>query len=319
MFDSVLSEQLLELYEKLLPPILLGVVAGFYLSNRWASQIGKFLFYIGIPITIASFLRRADLSEPVWGASIFAVIAVILGIVFSWLWLKKNQKSLKKNRSLNNSIKEIEASFLIASMAGNTRYLGFPIVLVLIGQNNFGWAVFYDLMSSMIGAYGLGIIIATYCGKQIPNYRSLSLTILKNPVLWGVILGLSLRQVPLNQPLETSLLKFGWMIITLSLALIGIRLAKFSLSWKHLKLASISLMIKMLVVPLSIGIGLSLLGIDGSIRLLIVLLAAMPPAISTLIIAENYNLEKQLTVTTIVTGSIFLPFTLLLWIQLFPV
>ena len=55
----------------------------------------------------------------------------------------------------------------------------------------------------------------------------------------------------------------------------------------------------MLVVPLSIGIGLSLLGIDGSIRLLIVLLAAMPPAISTLIIAENYNLEKQLTVIPI--------------------
>ena len=79
------------------------------------------------------------------------------------------------------------------------------------------------------------------------------------------------------------------------------------------------LIIKMLIVPLLIGIGLSLLKIDHSVRLLIILLSAMPPAISTLIIAENYNLEKPLTVATIVLGSIFLPFTLLLWTTLFAV
>ncbi len=204
-------------------------------------------------------------------------------------------------------------------MAGNTRYLGFPIVLVLIGQNNFGWAVFYDLMSSMIGAYGLGIIIAACCGKQVQSYSSVSLTILKNPALWGLVLGLFFRQIPLNEHLETSLSNFSWIVLTLSLTLIGMRLAKFSLSWKHFRLTSISLIIKMLLVPLLLGLGLSLLGIDSSVRLLIVLLSAMPPAISTIIIAENYNLEKQLTITTIVGGSILLPFTLLLWLKLFPV
>ena len=75
----------------------------------------------------------------------------------------------------------------------------------------------------------------------------------------------------------------------------------------------------MLVVPLLVGIGLSLLKIDHSVKLMIVLLSAMPPAISTLIIAENYNLEKQLTVMTIVLGSIILPFTLLFWIAIFTV
>ena len=208
---------------------------------------------------------------------------------------------------------------MIASMSGNTRYFGFPIVLILLGQSNFGWAVLYDLMSSMIGAYGFGIFIAAYCNKEIDNYGSIVLTIFKNPALWGVLLGLLFRQIPFNQTMEASLSHLGWIVVTLSLALIGIRLAKLSLSWKHLRLASISLVIKMLVVPLLIGIGLSLLHIEHSIRLLIVLLSAMPPAISTLIIAENYNLEKPLTVATIVLGSIFLPFTLLLWTTLFAV
>lgn len=318
MFVNDLNHQLLELYVRLIPSILLGIILGFYIPNRCTSQIGKFLFHIGIPISIASFLRRADLSKPVWIASMVAVIAVILGALLSWLWLKKNNKYIKK-REDNNNTKPVKGSFLLSSMAGNTRYLGFPIVLVLIGQNNFGWAVFYDLMSSMIGAYGLGIIIAAYCGKQVQSYSSVSLAILKNPALWGLVLGLFLRQIPFNEHLETSLSNFSWIVMTLALTLIGMRLARFSLSWKHFRLTSISLIIKMLLVPLLLGLGLSLLGVDGSVRLLIVLLSAMPPAISTIIIAENYNLEKQLTITTIVGGSILLPFTLLLWIQLFPV
>lgn len=319
MISWDLSQQLLELYERLFPPILLGIILGFYVPTQWIRKIGEFLFYVGIPVTIASFLRKASLSESVWIASIIAVIAVMLGGFISFLWLKKNRKYIKKASYSRNQIKAVQGSFIIASMSGNTRYFGFPIVLVLIGQSNFGWAVFYDLMSSMIGAYGLGIIIASYCGKQVDNYRLLLIRFMKNPALWGVSLGLLFRQIPLNETMETGLSSFGWIVVTLSMALIGMRLAKFNLSWKHIKLASISLVIKMLVVPLLIGIGLSLLNVEHSVRLLIVLLSAMPPAISTLIIAENYNLEKQLTVTTIVLGSTFLPFTLLLWTTLFTV
>ncbi|MGK7892924.1 MAG: AEC family transporter [Xenococcus sp. (in: cyanobacteria)] len=320
MFSGDLTRQLLELYERLLPPILLGIVLGFYLPPKWIGKIGEFLFYIGIPITIASFLRKAYLSESVWIASLVAIIAVILGCFISFVWLKKNRKYVKKASSSRNKIKAVQGSFLIASMSGNTRYFGFPIVLVLMGRNNFGWAIFYDLMSSMIGAYGLGIIIASYCGKQIiDNYWSLLITFIKNPALWGICCGLLLRHITLDKTIETGLSNFGWMTITLSMVLIGMRLTKFNLSWRHLKLASISLTIKMLVVPLLIGIGLSLLNIDHSVRLMIVLLSAMPPAISTLIIAENYNLEKQLTVMTIVLGSIILPFTLLFWIAIFTV
>lgn len=319
MLASDLSYKLLELYQKLLPAILLGILVGFYLPIKWVNRIGGFLFYIGIPLTIASFLRSADLSRSVWIASIIAIVAVFLGGLLALIWLKRNRKYVRKTSKPNNKIKGIQGSFMIASMSGNTRYFGFPIVLILLGQSNFGWAVLYDLMSSMIGAYGFGIFIAAYCNKEIDNYGSIVLTIFKNPALWGVLLGLLFRQIPFNQTMEASLSHLGWIVVTLSLALIGIRLAKLSLSWKHLRLASISLVIKMLVVPLLIGIGLSLLHIEHSIRLLIVLLSAMPPAISTLIIAENYNLEKPLTVATIVLGSIFLPFTLLLWTTLFAV
>ena len=316
---SVLSLkcEVLQLYERLSLPILLGILLGLNISNSYAVKLGKLLFSFGIPIAIALFLHNADLGESVWIASIIAWIAVSLGGFIAWAWIRKKNYSPKKNIFINN--KAVKGSFVLASMAGNTRYFGFPIILILIGQKYFGWAVFYDLMSSTIGSYGLGIIIAAYCNQKIHSYRSFISVAFKNPALWGVGIGLCFRQVSLSEPLEVYLSNFGWIIVTLSLMLVGMRLSELNLSWRNLKLALITLTIKMLVVPLIIGMVISLVGIEGSTRLLIVLLAAMPPAISTLIIAETYNLDRQLTVTTIAAGSLILPFTLPLWLQLFGV
>jgi hypothetical protein len=88
-------------------------------------------------------------------------------------------------------------------------------------------------------------------------------------------------------------------------------------SWSNLKQASVSVVIKMLVIPLILGIGLLQLGITGLPRLVIVLQAAMPPAFATLVIAEVYDLDRDLTVTALAVGSSILLLTLPIWLLLF--
>jgi predicted permease len=44
---------------------------------------------------------------------------------------------------------------------------------------------------------------------------------------------------------------------------------------------------------------------------------AMPPAFATLVIAEAYNLDRGLTVTTLAIGSIGILATLPIWLWLF--
>jgi predicted permease len=73
----------------------------------------------------------------------------------------------------------------------------------------------------------------------------------------------------------------------------------------------------MLVVPLVMGIGLTMAGIQGPPRLALVLQMAMPPAFATLVISEVYGLDKELTVTSLTLGSIGLLVTLPLWLWLF--
>jgi predicted permease len=49
-------------------------------------------------------------------------------------------------------------------------YVGFPIILTLFGDAGFAWALFYDLLGTTVGAYGLGALIAiTYRSRRSPN------------------------------------------------------------------------------------------------------------------------------------------------------
>lgn len=212
--------------------------------------------------------------------------------------------------------KSTQGSFLLAAMVGNTGYIGYPVTLAVVGTQYFGWALFYDLLGSTLGAYGLGVVLAAHFGEGVKTQKQLLQAILINPALWSFCLGLVFREIPLPHLAELSLRKLGWTVVSLSLVLIGMRLQKLR-SWRSLPKASISLAIKMLLVPLILGSSLSLFGITGLPRLTILLQMAMPPAFATLVIAEAYNLDRDLAVTAIAIGSIGLLLTLPIWLTLF--
>ncbi len=124
------------------------------------------------------------------------------------------------------------------------------------------------------------------------------------------------RDIPLPPLLENSLQRFAWSAIALSLILCGMRLSQLH-SWSSLKPASVSLVIKMLIVPLFLGIILSFWGLDRPALLILVLQTAMPPAFATLVLAETYNLDRDLAVTALGLGSVGLLVTLPIWVLMF--
>ncbi len=307
-----LSSQLLELYLKLGAGVCLGWFLGKKLPLVAPVNMGKFLFLIGVPIGIVAFLRRADLSGAIWLAPVIAWSAIFSGAFLSWLWLKLRVPEGEESPWSKAS----QGSFLLASMVGNTGYLGFPIILTLFGEKYFGWALFYDLLGTTIGIYGLGALMGAYFGKGAKNSQQLILTLLKTPTLWALCFGLWFRRIPLPQPLEISLQTLAWTVISLSLVLIGMRLSQLD-SWLSVQTASITLGIKMLLIPLVLGIIIALLGVRGVPHLVMVLQMSMPPAFGTLVLAENFDLDRQLAVTALVVGSGSLLLMLPVWLLLF--
>ncbi|RUT09113.1 hypothetical protein DSM106972_011660 [Dulcicalothrix desertica PCC 7102] len=298
---------LIELYAKLLGLALIGFILGRTLPATVPVRLGKLLFWVGVPTSIIAFLRKTDLSGQIWIAPAIAFTAIFFGALLCWLAIRIKKSSLQK---------PTQGSLLLASMVGNTGYLGYPVILSLVGTQYFAWALFYDLLGTTIGAYGLGVALAAQYGGNVNNYWNVIKAIIINPALWSFAAGLLIRQITLPTLVVSCLDVIAWSSIAASLILIGMRLSKLT-SWGSLKLASISLTIKMIIVPLILGISLSSFGLTGKTAQVLVLQMAMPPAFATLVLAETFNLDRELAVTTLAVGSMILLITLPLWLWFF--
>ncbi|WP_088890503.1 AEC family transporter [Leptolyngbya ohadii] len=326
--------RLLELYLPLIGWVGFGWFLGRVLPARIPAALGKFLFWIGVPIGIFAFLRQANLSETVWLAPLVAWIAMLSAVGLAWVWIRVQNHLLRRIRLSKRSPfwakylvseqlqqRSTQGSFLLAAMVGNTGYLGYPVSLSLVGHEYFGWAVFYDTLGSTLGAYGFGVLLAAYFSDQSQKsnqspVRQIGQALLNNPALWSFWIGLAGRSILLPQPIELGLKGFAWSVIALSLLLLGMRLSQLA-SWSQIQPAIVSLSIKMLIIPLLLGFALPHLGISDLPQLTLVLQMAMPPAFATLFIAEAYDLDRSLTVTTLLLGSIGLLIVLPFWLWLF--
>ncbi len=201
-------------------------------------------------------------------------------------------------------------------MVGNTGYIGYPVTLSIVGTQYFAWALFYDLLGTTLGAYGLGVALAARFGGGVHSHLQVIKAIIINPDLWSFGFGLLFREVKIPAPVEFWLELVAWSCVALSLVLIGMRLSKLT-SWHSLPRASISIGIKMLIVPLILGSILPLFGLTGTTARAIVLQMAMPPAFATLVIAETFHLDRDLAVTALAMGSMVLLVTLPIWLWLF--
>ncbi|MEA5563892.1 AEC family transporter [Anabaena sp. UHCC 0399] len=305
---------LLELYVKLVGLVLIGFMLGRKLPSTVPTRLAQFLFWVGVPISIVAFLRQADLSGPIWIAPAIAYLAILLGAFLAWLGIK-----VQTYFSETIPQKSTQGSLLLAAMIGNTGYLGFPITLAMISQEYFAWALFYDLLGSFPGAYGLGVALGARFGDNEHNQghiTQVAKAILINPAIWSFGFGLLFRQIAIPDEVAFSLDKLAWTTVALSLVLIGMRLAKLN-TWVNLPQVGISLLIKMLLVPFILGCTLPFLGLTGPAAKVIILQMAMPPAFASLVIAETFNLDRNLAVTTLALGSILLLFTLPMWLWLF--
>ena len=103
------------------------------------------------------------------------------------------------------------------------------------------------------------------------------------------------------------------MVIASALLLVGIRLRSIK-KWESFELALISSLLKVVNVPILIGLGASYFGLRGDPRLVLVLLSGTPTALCVLILAEVYELDRDLLASSIAITSVGLLLMLPLWL-----
>ena len=329
-----LDSPLVNLYTRLIGWVIAGFILGKFLPKSITGYLGKFLFLVGAPFSVVAFMRQTSLSGYMAIAPISAWTALLVGAGLAWIWIDlglsdERLRSISRGLSINEGDREAkpleksswskptQGSFLLAMMVGNTGFLGFPVILTLVGAEYFAWGLFYYLSISL-GVQIFGVALAAYYGsaERMKGWITPVMSVIKNPSLWAFVIGAYIKTLNLPPQFDQVFQNGAWVVINLFLILIGMQLSRLT-SLKNLKQGLTCLSIKMLLTPLVVGTGLMFFGVTGPPRLLLVLLMGMPPAFVTTLYAERYGLDRDLAITTVAIGSVLILFTIPLWMWLF--
>lgn len=323
-----MTDSLFQAYVPFLLWTGLGVLLLRFLPDTFPRFLGRTLYWVGVPLQIFTLARQTDFSGRVGLAPFVTIAALLGGLLLSWSVLQLINKPSTSTLPESNSEAELSAhdgqtlshrgSFILSSMIGNTGFVGLAIAPTLVQDDYVGWIVFYSVTHNIIGTYGIGVFLASYYGRlQQHNHWLIQLRdVLTVPSLWAFTIGFLTRSVSLPVEIDAALHASLWVIVPSALLLMGMRLRQLK-GWQSFQAAVIPAVLKVFVIPLSVGIATTMMQIAPEPRLALVLMSGMPTAFAGLILAEEYNLDRDLIASSIVVSTILLLFAIPLWLVIF--
>ena len=318
-------------------------------SANVSSLIAKALYWVGVPLQIFFLVRNSDFGQVVWLPPVVSVLVLLLGLGFtlvviglSELFFNNSLQTSTVNEQRNTlhitglalsskaeSHKKIipttdaeKGSFILCSILGSTGFIGLSLVPSLVARDRWSWIVLYVVAHNILGSYGLGALIAEHFSSNSSSNdwldewldRLQSLVLL--PSLWAFACGYFSQNFALPYTVELFVNKGTLLIIPGAFVLIGIQLSELG-QWRNLRLGIVPAIVKIFVLPCVTGLLLTFSGFRGDSRLVLVLMSGMPTAFASIILAETYNLERNIAASSILLSVISMPISLCLWLNLF--
>jgi malate permease and related proteins len=302
-------DSLTDIYLPLVGWTLAGLLFFRFLPEAVPRFMGRSLYWVGVPLQVLAFIQRADLTRSVWLVPAVVAFAFFVGLGAGWLWAH-----------FTGITREQRGGFLLSSSLGNVGFVGLAIAPYLVDDAYLGWVVLFSLAHNVICSYGLGVAIASYYGEHNwPIHWSTHIrSMLVTPSIWACAIGiwLKLQHIELAEPIAIGIQASVQIVIPMALLLIGIRLSQIK-KWDGVSKAIPAVLIKLVLVPLCVGGGLTLLGVPDMPRLAMVLQAGMPCAFAGAILAEEYNVQEETILLSIALSSVGILVTIPLWLWLF--
>ena len=333
MVDTLVSA-----YSPLIFWVMLGIILLRVLPEKTPYWLGRGLYWFGVPWQIFDLARHSQLSGEIGLTPAITVATLSAGLAIAWsvlmLLQRLNPPGEKRQVPWLPSYDRYQyGSFIIAAMLGNTGFVGLGLLPSIIDSEAFSWAVFFSLTQNLIGTYFIGVLIASHFGqaeetesddqteaeiRQVRNRHLWKLLrdILTVPSLWAFGFGFLSRSIAFPDPIELFASSSLMFVVPTSFVLMGLRLAKIN-GWSSIHSAMLPVGLKMIVLPALVGIGTSFLGLTGDVRLGLVLMAGMPSAFASLILAEEYDMNRDLAASSIALSTIVLLGMIPVWLWIF--
>ncbi len=281
-------------------PILLISGAGFLLGKTLeidSRSLGRVVFYVFSPILVFNLLIHTELKsiEILTTMGYTLLLCFIIGVLAFLIG-----KLLRFERPVLMAI-------VLTSAFGNTGNYGLPLVSFAFGQDALAFATLNFVTTSLLFNTA-GVLIASLGHTDI---KAALTGLFKVPTVYAVILASLLDRFHLILPIPLArtidLASNG--SIPVMIILLGLELSR--VQWSHsFRAVGLSAGLRLLGGP-AVGLLLSFLfGMKGPVRQGNVTEAAMPAAVTTIVLATEYGLDPSLVTAMVYIGTLLSPLTL---------
>ncbi|MFV9507847.1 MAG: AEC family transporter [Oscillochloridaceae bacterium umkhey_bin13] len=293
------------LLEVLLPVALVAAV-GWGLRRRMVldqATLNRVVIYGMSPALIFTALVRADLT----GSGALAMIALSVGLV---LVLGVITVAIALPFGLRG--RTLSALLLVVLFMNSGNY-GLPAARFAFGEQGFTQALFYFIAQSILAqTMGVAVAAAGAASAGPGLLREVSGRVLRMPQIYATVAALAVRATGFD-PVTADGLAGGIFrglsllseaTLPLMLIVLGTQLATGVTLDESPGLIALGSMLRLIVSPL-VAWGLALmLGLDQLGMAVAVMLAGMPTAVNTTIVALEFDSRPRLVIGTVVVTSL---------------
>ncbi len=277
-----------------LAPIFLTIVLGFILrksglipGEHWRG-VELISFWVLFPALLVTSMVRADIAPGELKAYALA-LAVMIALMCLLVWL------LRPLLARWMGMKGPAYTTIYQSATRWNGFIAFAIVDKLFGHAGLAiLAIAFAIMVPFLNVVNV-LILAAYAGATRPTPRIIAAALLRNPLLWGIGLGILLKATGIvpPDPVMTTLNLLGRGALGVAMLALGA-----GLSWRAVRHAGpevgLSVFLRLIVSPLIAWATGTALGVTGPAFLIMILAAGVPTAVSGYVFARTMGGDAEL-------------------------
>ncbi len=246
--------------------------------------INTLLINVFLPAMILFYMHSVSINQSIILSASMPWVLTILGAGFFALvgkWFKLSRETV--------------GCLMLTASAGNTAFLGLPMVQAIVGDSTLPLAISIDQLGSTPCILTLGVFIASiYSNKDGFNLMATIKRIATFPPFIATLLAIALNGMEYNSHITAVLQKLSACVAPLALLSVGMQLHMDEFK-TNIKPLMIGLSYRVLLAPLAVGMVLWMTGQDFDSHTKTILIdSMMGTQITALVLAQEYNLNSKL-------------------------
>ena len=275
------------------------MIFGFFLGKKnpkISEYIARPLIRFGIPLSVMGLLLKEGIDINLIKSAFlaFSIIGFLIVLI--------NICPIFKKRLPNYTLQ-------LAGLIGNTSFLGIPIAMALLPSKTINFTIGFDLGTTLFAwIFGPFFLQEKSLDNNIPHIKGLLNALINSPASRGIIGVLLAYIFQIDEILGNFLWIPARIVIALAIIIVGTRLGlitnqkgKFFDLDEEIKF---SILLKLFILPFIVFLISKFLNFDFYQSSAVILQAGTPTAISTILMAEAYDVKQKIASKILFTTTL---------------